>query len=77
MTRLGSILGFVFSLAVIFTAYMGTQDASVAETKAQAVLDEGCVSENVALDEGYGVTRTETHIVCAKDPKDKEKDANH
>jgi hypothetical protein len=68
MIRLGSILGFALGLAIIFAAYMGTQDPSVAEPQAA---DAGCVAQKVALDEGYGVTRTETRVVCAKDAADK------
>ena len=34
MVRLGSILGFALGLAIIFAAYMGTQDPSVAEPQA-------------------------------------------
>lgn len=64
MTRLGSVLGFALGLAVIFAAYMGTQDTSVAETQPG---DGGCVAQKVALDEGYGVTRTETRVVCANE----------
>ena len=67
MVRLGSILGFALGLAIIFAAYMGTQDTSVAEPQST----EGCVAQKVALDEGYGVTRTETRVVCAKDASDK------
>jgi hypothetical protein len=67
MVRLGSILGLALGLAIIFAAYMGTQDPSVAEPQAA----EGCVARKVALDEGYGVTRTETRIVCAGDAGDK------
>jgi hypothetical protein len=71
MIRLGSILGFALGLAIIFAAYMGTQDQSVAETQTGA---PGCVAQKVALDEGYGVTRTETRVVCAKDASDQAED---
>ena len=67
MVRLGSILGFALGLAIIFAAYMGTQDPSVAEPQTA----EGCIARKVALDEGYGVTRTETQVVCANDAGDK------
>jgi hypothetical protein len=71
MIRLGSILGFALGLAIIFAAYMGTQDPSAAET--QTAAGAGCVAQKIALDEGYGVTRTETRVVCNNDP-DKSKD---
>jgi hypothetical protein len=63
MIRLGSIFGVLLGLAILFAAFMGSQQASVADTQ-PAALDAGCVAEKVALDEGYGVTRTETRIVC-------------
>ncbi len=75
MVRLGSVFGFVFGLAIIFAAYMGTPESSVAEAQANAALGDGCVVEKVPLDEGYGVTRTETHVVCAKDQSGKDQGA--
>lgn len=69
MVRVGSIFGFALGLAILFAAYMGAPDASIAETQAAGL--DGCVAENVALDEGYGVTRTETHVVCATQAADK------
>jgi hypothetical protein len=56
---------------MIFAAFAASQNASVAETQT-AGFDAGCVAEKVALDEGYGVTRTETRVVC-KDAADKAK----
>ncbi len=73
MIRLGSIFGFVFSLALIFAVYMGTPQAPGADAQATAAPGEGCVVEKVALDEGYGVTRMETRVVCPKGPEDKDK----
>ncbi len=72
MIKLGSVLGFVFSLTVLFAAYMGTQEASVAEAQPSAALADGCVAEKIALDEGYGVSRVEIRIVCAKKVDDKD-----
>lgn len=72
MLRLGSVLGFVLGLAVLFAAYMGAQESSVAETKT-AGLGEGCVAEKVPLDEGYGVSRVETRIVCPQASNDAER----
>lgn len=74
MLRLGSILGFVLGLAVLFAAYMGAQESSVAETKT-AGLAQGCVAEKVPLDEGYGVSRVETRIVCPQTSDDVERPA--
>jgi hypothetical protein len=66
MIRMGLILGFIMSLAVIFAAYTETQGASVAEAQASVAPIQGCVTREVALDQGYGVTRTETRAVCAE-----------
>jgi len=44
-----------------------TQGASVAEAQASAAPTQGGVTREVALDQGYGVTRTETRAVCAAD----------
>ena len=65
MIRLGSVVGLLFSLSVLVAAYMAIPEASLAEGQKPAALKDGCVAEQVALDEGYGVTRTETHVVCA------------
>ena len=67
MIRMGLILGFIMSLALIFAAYTETQGASVVEAQASAAPILGCVTGEVALDQGYGVTRTETRAVCAED----------
>ena len=78
MTRLGSIVGFALGVLILVAAFVGTQLPSSAETQT-AALDAGCVAEKVALDEGYGVTRTETRIVCregarAQDKAEEKKD---
>ncbi|WP_026606917.1 hypothetical protein [Methylocapsa acidiphila] len=70
MNRTASILGLAISFAVIFSAYSGTPEASSAETKtaeAASAAGKNCVNREFALDEGYGVTRTETRLVCAED----------
>ena len=75
MIRLGSVLGVAFGLALVVAASAAMQDASVAETQT-AALDAGCVAEKVALDEGYGVTRIETRIICRDVAADKDKAAD-
>jgi hypothetical protein len=70
MNRVASILGLAMSFAVIFSAYSGTPDASSVETQTAQMADaagKNCVSREFALDEGYGVTRTETRLVCSED----------
>jgi hypothetical protein len=66
MTRVISIIGLVVSLARIFAAYVETPEAASIESAATETLGE-CVIREVALDEGYGVTRMEKHIVCPKE----------
>ena len=44
MIRMGLILGFIMSLALIFAAYTETQGASVAEAQASAAPTQGCVT---------------------------------
>jgi hypothetical protein len=39
--------------------------ASVAEAQASEAPIQGCVTREVALDQGYEVVRTETRVVCA------------
>lgn len=67
MMRMGSILGLATSLAVMFSAYTGAPEASVAEAQTTAAPSDGCVTREVALDEGYGVTRTEKRVFCSAD----------
>jgi hypothetical protein len=67
---MGSIFGLVMSFAVIFTAYSGVPDAAGGEAQAAQLAEAAahdCVAREVALDEGYGVSRIETRLVCAKD----------
>lgn len=67
MTRVISIVGLVASLALIFAAYTATPEAASVEGIVADTFAEGCIIREVALDEGYGVTRTEKRIICAKD----------
>jgi len=69
MNRVASIFGLAVTFAVIFLAYSGTPEASNAEAQTAQIEAQGknCVSREIALDEGYGVTRTETRLVCADD----------
>lgn len=67
MTRVMSIVGLVASLAMLFAAYTAAPEAASVEGTVADTLAEGCIIRNVALDEGYGVTRTEKQIICAKD----------
>jgi hypothetical protein len=59
----------MISLAIVSVAYTETRDNAGAETQAAQASEprsSGCVTREVALDEGYGVTRTEKRIVCGE-----------
>lgn len=69
MIKMASIVGMVMGLVMVFSAYTGAPEGSSAEAQAAPATEapSGCVTREVALDEGYGVTRTETRVVCSKD----------
>lgn len=69
MTRVVAIFGLLASLAVIFAAYSEMPEAARADRPTVEALADGCTLREIALDEGYGVTRTEKHVVCAKEDK--------
>lgn len=64
MTRLFAIIGLFASLAILFAAYSETPEAASAGVPAAEALAEGCIVREVALDEGYGVTRMEKQLDC-------------
>jgi hypothetical protein len=59
------IVGLMTSLGFLLAAYAVTPQARDAGLRADRSLGNGCVTRQIALDEGYGVSRTETHLVCA------------
>jgi hypothetical protein len=65
MNRAISIIGLVVSLGVLFAAYTVTPEGSDGTLHVDASLGNGCVSREFALDEGYGVSRIETRLVCS------------
>jgi hypothetical protein len=65
MSRAVSIIGLMASLGVLFAAYAVTPEAADAGLQSEASLENGCISRVIALDEGYGVSRTETRLDCA------------
>lgn len=65
MSKAISIIGLIASLGVLFAAYAVTPETADAGLHAEASLANGCFSREIALDEGYGVSRTETRLVCA------------
>ena len=58
MTKIFSAIGFCFGLMVLSLAYFNTQSPVSAHEQSPCSLKE------FALDEGYGVTRTEMRAVC-------------
>lgn len=71
MIRVGSIVALLIAAAVGAFLYAGTWEASSpkAQVSASAASEEQdrCVTREVALDEGYGVSRTETRVACKED----------
>ena len=65
MSKAVSIIGLVVSLGVLFAAYTVAPEAADVGLRADTSLGNGCVRHEVALDEGYGVSRVETRLVCA------------
>ncbi len=57
-----SLVGF-FVLALALASAPQTGDVEASETKISA---DGCVLRQVALDEGYGVSRTVARRICDK-----------
>jgi len=64
MRKTVSIIGLLASLGVMFAAYTATPEAADAGLRAEPSRGTSCVSREVALDEGYGVSRMETRLVC-------------
>ncbi len=65
MRKAVSIFGLIAGLGILFAAYSVTPQASDVGLRAETSLGNGCVSREIALDEGYGVSRRETRLVCA------------
>ncbi len=57
------LVGF-FVLALALASAPKTGDVEARETKISA---DGCVLREVALDQGYGVSRTVSRRICGKD----------
>ena len=58
-------LGMVVSAAIFAVALVGAPaSSSVAAREAQPILSAGCHTEQIALDEGYGVSRKIVRNIC-------------
>ncbi len=67
MFKIGSIVGFAAILAIVLFVFTGRPEAAGGEAQPRAAPSKHCNTREVALDEGYGVTRLETQVVCAED----------
>ncbi|SFK54415.1 hypothetical protein [Methylocapsa palsarum] len=69
MRKTSLFLGVMIGLAIVSVAYTETRDPANTETQAAQASEtknNGCITHEVALDEGYGVTRTEKRVVCGE-----------
>lgn len=62
-----SILGLMAGLGILLVSYSVMPETAEIGLHAEASPGKGCISRVVALDEGYGVTRTELRLVCAEE----------
>ena len=67
MIKMVSIGGLVLGFAVMFAAFMSWPNPASVEAQVGTASRMACVARDFALDEGYGVTRTETRLVCSKE----------
>jgi len=66
MGKIVLFLGLVTSAAIFAIALIGAPaGGSVAAREAAAVSAIGCHAEDIAVDEGYGVSRKISHTVCS------------
>lgn len=65
MSKAVSILGLLASLGILFASYTISPETADAGSGTETSLSDGCIAREVALDEGYGVSRTEMRLVCA------------
>lgn len=61
------VSGLVLGFTVMFAAFTSRPDAATVEAQVGTASRKACVARDVDLDEGYGVTRTETRFVCGKE----------
>ena len=64
MTKLLSTLGFLGGIALMATLYLNVPSAGPVEAREDNA--GACRMVEVALDEGYGITRTEMRRVCGR-----------
>ena len=67
MIKMVSIGGLLLGFTVMFAAFISWPNPASVEAQVGTASRTVCVARDFALDEGYGVTRTETRLVCSKD----------
>lgn len=66
MGKIVLFLGLITSAAIFAIALIGAPAAGgVAAQEAQAAPAMGCHTEEIAVDEGYGVSRKIVHTICS------------
>jgi hypothetical protein len=65
MGKIVLLLGLVTGAAIFAIALIGAPAGSgLAAREAQAASTIGCHAEEIAVDEGYGISRKISHTVC-------------
>ena len=57
-------IGLLLGFTVVFAAFMSWPNPASVEAQVGTASRKACAAREIALDEGYGVTRTETRLVC-------------
>jgi hypothetical protein len=66
MIKTVGFLGIATGIALIAIALIGTQPSASVEAREDRPQIEGCPLQEVALDEGYGVSRMVMRSICAE-----------
>ena len=67
MIKMVSIGGLLLGFTGMSAAFMSWPNPTSVEAQVSTASRKACVARDFALDEGYGVTRTETRLVCSKE----------
>jgi hypothetical protein len=67
MIKMISIGGLLLGFTVMFAAFISWPNPASVEAQVGTASRKTCVARDFALDEGYGVSRTETRLVCSKE----------
>ncbi len=69
MIRTFAIFSCFVAFLVIILAVAGMPQSGDVEARETAVSADGCMTREVALDQGYGVSRKVSQLVCANAAK--------